>query len=166
MTTDASHVLADATVAPESFYVAMTRGRRTNDAYLVLDPPRTGQGDLQHAGGTAASEQWTRGEVLHAIATNTGAQSSAHEVIGLEQDRAGSIEQLAAEAETIASYAQTWPPGNCCSPSTVTGPPPLRCSMMTSSTSSSPRSAQPAPPGSTSTRHCPASPARCRPGEG
>ncbi len=105
MTTDTSHVLADATVARESFYVAMTRGRRANDAYLVLDPPKTGLGDHQHPAGSAAGEQWTRGEVLHAIATNTGAQSSAHEVIEIEQDRAGSIEQLAAEAETIASYA-------------------------------------------------------------
>ena len=106
MTTDTAHVLADATVARETFYVAMTRGRRSNQAYLVLDPPTRGQtGDHQHPQGGADGEQWTRGEVMHAIVTNVGAQSSAHETIRVEQDKAGSIAQLAVEAETIAAYA-------------------------------------------------------------
>ena len=39
MTTDTAHVLADAATTREAFYVAMTRGRSSNKAYLVLDPP-------------------------------------------------------------------------------------------------------------------------------
>ena len=106
MTTDTAHILADATVARETFYVAMTRGRRCNRAYLVLDPPTPGEtDDHRHPIGGADGERWTRGEVLHAIVTNTGAEPSAHEAIRVEQDRAGSIAQLAAEAETIAGYA-------------------------------------------------------------
>ncbi|HEY5149782.1 MAG TPA: hypothetical protein VIJ23_08160, partial [Mycobacterium sp.] len=105
MTTDTAHVLADAGTTREAFYVAMTRGRHQNQAYLVLDPPAHRHSDHPLTTSAADSEESTRGEVLHAIASNTGGQSSAHETIRVEQDRAGSIAQLANEAETIAAYA-------------------------------------------------------------
>ena len=105
MTTDTAHVLADAGTTREAFYVAMTRGRSSNKAYLVLDPPANRHLDHQLTSSAADSEESTRDEVLQAIATNTSGQSSAHEAIRVEQDRAGSIAQLANEAETIAAYA-------------------------------------------------------------
>ncbi len=105
MTTDTAHVLADAGTAREMFYVAMTRGRHSNQAYLSLDQRTVGADDHRHSLDGADSDPLTRAEVLHAIATNSGAQPSAHEAIRVEQDRAGSIAQLAVEAETIASYA-------------------------------------------------------------
>ena len=91
----------------ETFYVAMTRGRRSNQAYLVTDPPTPGglseEGDVHMHGPDG--EPWTRREVVEAILTNSSAAPSAHEMIRDEQEAAGSIRQLAAEAETIASYA-------------------------------------------------------------
>jgi len=105
MTTDTAHVLADAATTREAFYVAMTRGRHHNQAYLVLDPPAHRHLDHPLTTSAADSEQPTRGEVLNAIATTTSGQTSAHEAIRVEQDRAGSIAQLANEAETIAAYA-------------------------------------------------------------
>jgi conjugative relaxase-like TrwC/TraI family protein len=105
MTTDTAHVLADAATTREAFYVAMTRGRSSSKAYLVLDPPAHRHLDHALTSSAADGEESTRGEVLRAIATNSSGQSSAHEAIRVEQDRAGSIAQLANEAETIAAYA-------------------------------------------------------------
>ncbi len=107
MTTQTAHVLATAAMSRETFYVAMTRGRRGNQAYLVTDPPTPGgavDGADVHLHGSD-SEPWTRREVINAILANTSATPSAHEMIRTEQDAAGSIAQLAAEAETIASHA-------------------------------------------------------------
>lgn len=91
----------------ETFYVAMTRGRRNNKAYLVTDPPTPGgpseEADVYIHG--PEGEPWTRREVVQAILANSCAARSAHEMIRDEQEASGSIAQLAAEAETIASYA-------------------------------------------------------------
>ena len=74
MTTDTAHVLADSAATREAFYVAMTRGRRSNKAYLVLDPPALKNVDHQLTPGSGESEQLTRGEVFDAITSNTGAE--------------------------------------------------------------------------------------------
>lgn len=107
MTTDTAHVLAGAAMTRETFYVAMTRGQRNNMAYLVTDPPTTGglseEADVHMHGPDG--EPWTRREVVQAILANSSAARSAHEMINDEQEASGSIAQLAAEAETIASYA-------------------------------------------------------------
>ena len=39
ITVDSSHVLADASMTRETFYVAMTRGREENIAYVAVDKP-------------------------------------------------------------------------------------------------------------------------------
>ena len=57
MTTDTAHVLADAAATREAFYVAMTRGRRSNQAYLVLDPPAYRHLDHQLTLRPATTEQ-------------------------------------------------------------------------------------------------------------
>ncbi len=101
VTVDTAHVLADTSTTREVFYVAMTRGRHANHAYLTLnDATRNDVHDL--AGEPDPS---TPGEVLAAIAQNTSAEPSAHHAIRAEQDRATSIATLAAEADTIATHA-------------------------------------------------------------
>src|SRR6478735_5827680 len=106
LTVDTSHVLADALTQREPFYVAMTRGRYANHAYLVLDPATTLRDRLTHpVGGPADQDAYTTAQVAEAITAHSGAATSAHESIRAVQDRATSIRQLADEADTIAAYA-------------------------------------------------------------
>ncbi|HEY5877875.1 MAG TPA: AAA family ATPase, partial [Nakamurella sp.] len=106
ITVDTSHVLADALTQREPFYVAMTRGRYANHAYLVLDPATMLRDRLAHpVGGPADRDAFTTAEVADAIVTHSGAATSAHEAIRTVQDQAVSIRQLADEADAIAAYA-------------------------------------------------------------
>jgi len=101
VTTDTAHVLVEPTSTRETFYVAMTRGRHSNHAYVALDRAddhaQPHPGDDPHA--TARS-------VLYGVLQHSGAELSAHETIVAEQEQWGSIAQLAAEYETIAAAAQ------------------------------------------------------------
>lgn len=101
ITTDTAHVLVKPTSTRETFYVAMTRGRHSNRAYVTLDRAddhaQPHPGDDPHA--TARS-------VLYGVLQHSGAELSAHETIVAEQEQWGSIAQLAAEYETIAAAAQ------------------------------------------------------------
>ncbi len=106
LTVDTAHVLADALTQREPFYVAMTRGRLANHAYLVLDPATTLRDRLGHpVGGPADQDAYTTAQVADAITAHTGAATSAHETIQAEQERSVSIGQLADEADAIAGYA-------------------------------------------------------------
>lgn len=102
ITVDTSHVLVDASMTREHLYVAMTRGREANLAYVATDTP-----DEAHAHpheienhGIAARR------VLYGVLQHSGAELSAHETITAEQERWAGIAQLAAEYETIATEAQ------------------------------------------------------------
>ncbi len=107
ITVDTSHVLADALTHREAFYVAMTRGRYSNTAYLVLDPASAVRGIADHPiGGPADQDSWTTEQVAQAITSHSAADTSAHEAIRADQDRVVSIRHLADEADTIAAYAQ------------------------------------------------------------
>ena len=101
ITTDTTHVLVEPTATRETFYVAMTRGRHANHAYVTLDRDddhaQPHPGDDPHA--TARS-------VLYGVLQHSGAELSAHETTVAEQEQWGSIAQLAAEYETIAAAAQ------------------------------------------------------------
>ena len=101
VTTDTAHVLVEPTSTRETFYVAMTRGRHSNHAYVTLDRAddhaQPHPGDDPHA--TARS-------VLYGILQHSAAELSAHETIVAEQEQWGSIAQLAAEYETIVAAAQ------------------------------------------------------------
>jgi conjugative relaxase-like TrwC/TraI family protein len=101
ITTDTAHVLVEPTSTRETFYVAMSRGRHANHAYVTLDRAddhaQPHPGDDPHA--TARS-------VLYGVLQHSGAELSAHETIVAEQDQWGSIAQLTAEYETIAAAAQ------------------------------------------------------------
>jgi RecA/RadA recombinase len=102
-TVDTAHALVRPAMSREVLYVALTRARHTNTAYVCTD---TG---LDEEYGPD-QEQPTVREVLEQVLARTGAELSAHETIRAEQDKVGSIAQLAAEYDTIAREArrQRW----------------------------------------------------------
>lgn len=102
ITVDHSHVLVDAAMTRENLYVALTRGSEANIAYVAVDKPDDSH-DGPHPGD---NPETTARSVLFGVLQHVGAELSAHETITAEQDSWGSIAQLAAEYETIASAAQ------------------------------------------------------------
>ncbi|MBL3686214.1 conjugal transfer protein [Leucobacter zeae] len=99
-TVDTAHAIVHSPeVTRESLYVAMTRGRESNQVYVATDQHHLEEHqhrqDLQH---TARS-------ILYGILQHPGAELSAHDTITVEQDMWGSLEQLAAEYDTIAQAA-------------------------------------------------------------
>lgn len=102
ITVDTAHVLVQATTTRQNFYVAMTRGRDSNQAWVILDRPD----DAHTAPHPSDNEDATGRSVLYGVVQYSGAELSAHETITAEQDHWGSIAQLAAEYETVASAAQ------------------------------------------------------------
>ena len=101
ITTDTVPVLVEPTTTRENLYVAMTRGRESNCAYVILDRPDDHA--MSHPGDNPDAAART---VLYGVLQHSGAELSAHETITAEQDRWGSIAQLAAEYETIATAPQ------------------------------------------------------------
>ncbi|MFD2028540.1 MobF family relaxase [Promicromonospora aerolata] len=101
VTVDTAHVLVEPTTARENFYVAMTRGMRSNQAYVILD--RADDHAAPHPGD---NREATGRSVLYGVLRHVGAEMSAHETITAEHEQWGSIAQLAAEYETIAATAQ------------------------------------------------------------
>lgn len=102
LTVDTAHAVISPTNTRENLYVAMTRGRQSNTAYVAIDQPDEAH-SVRHP---ADSPDLTARAVLLAILDNVGAEQSAHQTIATEQDAWGSIAQLAAEYETIAAAAQ------------------------------------------------------------
>jgi hypothetical protein len=96
-TVDTAHALVRPLMSREVLYVAMTRGRHANTAYVCTDT------DPDDEYGTG--EHQTPREVLEAVLARTGSELSAHETMHAEHERAGSIAQLAAEYDTIAREA-------------------------------------------------------------
>lgn len=102
LTTDTAHVLVDASLTRESLYVAMTRGREANIAYVAVDRP-----DDSHSGPHPGdNNEVTAQSVLSGVLQHVGAELSAHEALTAEQETWATIAQLAAEYETIAAAAQ------------------------------------------------------------
>ncbi|WP_159499381.1 MobF family relaxase [Microbacterium sp. 18062] len=100
-TVDTAHaVVASPEMTREALYVAMTRGREANTAYVVTDQHH--HEEHQHRDDLQNSAR----SILYGILQHTGAKLSAHETIAAEQDEWTSIRQLAAEYETIAQSAQ------------------------------------------------------------
>lgn len=102
ITTDTAHVLVESAMTRENLYVAMTRGRDANIAYVAVDQPVAAY-DVPHPGDNQAA---TGRRALYGVLQHAGAELSAHETIAAEQETWGSIAQLAAEYETIAAAAQ------------------------------------------------------------
>lgn len=101
VTVDTAHVLVEPTSTRENLYVAMTRGRSSNQAYVVLDRP-----DDHAEPHPGDNPDATARSVLYGALKHVGAELSAHETIHAEHEHWGSIAQLAAEYETIAQAAQ------------------------------------------------------------
>ena len=99
LTVDTAHVVVFDSTTRENLYVAMTRGRDSNVAYVVVNPA-----DDNH--GTPDAETPTAKTVLFGVLANSGAELSAHQTIKAEQETWGSLAQLIAEYETIAEVAQ------------------------------------------------------------
>ncbi|GAA3587422.1 hypothetical protein GCM10022198_08760 [Klugiella xanthotipulae] len=102
ITTDTAHVLVDSAMTHENLYVALTRGKETNRAYVAVDKPDPAH-DGPHPGDNLDA---TARSVLFGVLQHVGAELSAHETITAEQEVWGNIAQLAAEYETIAAAAQ------------------------------------------------------------
>ncbi|WP_223881410.1 MobF family relaxase [Nesterenkonia ebinurensis] len=101
VTVDTAHVLVEPTTTRENLYVAMTRGKHSNRAYVILD-----RAD-EHAHPHPADDPDATGRsVLYGVLHHVGAELSAHETVTAEHEQWGTIAQLAAEYETIAGAAQ------------------------------------------------------------
>ncbi|PRI10486.1 conjugal transfer protein [Leucobacter massiliensis] len=98
--TTAHAIVSSPEMTRESFYVAMTRGRESNRAYIATDQHHLEE--HQHRDDL----QMTAKSILYGILQHVGAEQSAHDTITTEQDAWGSLAQLAAEYDTIAQEAQ------------------------------------------------------------
>lgn len=102
LTVDTAHTIVTTTSIRETFYVAMTRGRQANRAYVTVDEPDDAHPELDvvHQPDVDARA------VLAGVLAASGAAPSAHETIREEHRAYGGIARLAAELETIAAGAQ------------------------------------------------------------
>ena len=98
--TTAHAIVSSPEMTRESFYVAMTRGRESNRAYIATDQHHLEE--HQHRDDL----QMTARSILYGILQHVGAEQSAHDTITAEQEAWGSLAQLAAEYDTIAQEAQ------------------------------------------------------------
>lgn len=99
LTVDTSHVVVTGSTTRENFYVAMTRGRDSNIAYVALDKPDEG-----HA--PSEPDEVNAHTVLYGVLQHIGGELSAHQMIEAEQERWSSIAHLAAVYETVGPVAQ------------------------------------------------------------
>jgi hypothetical protein len=102
VTVDTGHTLVEPGATRENFYVAMTRGRQCNTAYVSINRP---DDDHIHPPTHDTAAVAAR-KVLAGVLQHVGAELSARQMIAAEQDAWGSVAQLAAEYETIAAAAQ------------------------------------------------------------
>ena len=102
-TVDTAHlVVHSSSMTREAFYVAMTRGRLSNVAYVATDEAQL----EEHQHTPDHEDEVTARTILYGVLQHQGAEKSAHETIETEQEKWSSIAQLAAEYETIAQTAQ------------------------------------------------------------
>ncbi|WP_292814862.1 MobF family relaxase [Microbacterium sp.] len=102
ITTATAHAVVEPGTTRENLYVAMTRGRASNNAYVVVSRPDDNHSS-RHPGERPDA---TARDILSGVLGHVGAELSAHETIAAEQESWGSIAQLAAEYYTIAASAQ------------------------------------------------------------
>ncbi len=99
-TVDTAHAVVQPGMTRETCYVALTRGRQCNVAYVVTDQP-----DAEHHQHPDDADVTAR-TVLFGVLRHVGAEPSAHETIAAEQQTWTGIAQLAAEYDTLAAAAQ------------------------------------------------------------
>lgn len=96
-TVDTAHTIVDSSASRETFYVAMTRGKLSNRAYVVADEDSL-EGNVASLG---MSRTWR--ETLDRVVMNRGGDIAAHDTLHDEAERIGSIRQLAAEYQTLVA---------------------------------------------------------------
>ncbi|MDR3108057.1 MAG: hypothetical protein LBU05_07715, partial [Bifidobacteriaceae bacterium] len=99
VTVDACHVVVTPATTRENLYVAMTRGRDRNQAWVAVgmpDPAHT----VPHP--SDQPERDARG-VLARVLRNSGAEPSAHQTLAAERELWGGTAQLLAEVETLTA---------------------------------------------------------------
>jgi conjugative relaxase-like TrwC/TraI family protein len=89
MTRDYGIPLGDASMARNAAYPALTRGRYSNELFLILEPGQT------------------RDEALARIAANHGVEESAHAAITSEYARINDLSAMAAQYRYVDSLANT-----------------------------------------------------------
>lgn len=94
-TVDTTHTLVDEFMTREAFYVAVTRGRESNQLYVNAGV----QGDSEHENQMTFGYMDALEQVLARTGNATSAMATAHE----EFERNHNIRQLVAEYETIAA---------------------------------------------------------------
>jgi hypothetical protein len=99
MTVDATFAVLRPGMSRELAYVALTRGRQENHAYVATDIA-----DLAYDGAPAPEQ--TGRQILQQILATTGAQTSATETLCALYDDASSLAQLAPIHETLVQDAQ------------------------------------------------------------
>jgi hypothetical protein len=99
ITVDTAHVVVTGSTTRENLYVAMTRGRDSNIAYVALDR-------LDDIHATPSPDEVTAKTILCGVLRHSGIELSAHQTIETEQGHWSSFAQLAAEYVTIAAEAQ------------------------------------------------------------
>lgn len=99
-TVDTAYVLVTPQMTREAYYVAMTRARQTNLAYVATDQPGLETHQLD------PDAEVTARSVLVGVLNHVGAEASAHQTAEAEAERYRSIAQLAAEYDTLANHAQ------------------------------------------------------------
>lgn len=96
-TVDTAHTIVDSSASRETFYVAMTRGKLSNRAYVIEDE----QGLLGDRTATGMNQTWR--DTLERVVLNRGGDLAAHDTTAAEAERIGSIRQLYAEYQTLAA---------------------------------------------------------------
>jgi conjugative relaxase-like TrwC/TraI family protein len=102
MTVDTVHALIDPLkAARELLYVALTRGRLSNHAYVIQPDPHEVEPHLDQP------DEMTRIEQLARVLARSDADLAATETLKLEVDRHASLPVLLAEYDLLAHEAQT-----------------------------------------------------------
>ncbi|WP_053384824.1 MobF family relaxase [Leucobacter celer] len=96
-TVDTAHTIVDSSATRETFYVAMTRGKLSNRAYVIVDE----NGDMGDPAALGMSRTWR--ETLDHVVMRKGGDIAAHDTLREEAERIGSIRQLAAEYQTLTA---------------------------------------------------------------
>jgi len=100
-TVDTAHAIIDPTTASrELLYVALSRGRYGNHAYVINGPDENAERHYD------LTEPATATQRLAAVLSRTDADKSATETIRLAVDEHASLTTLWAEYQTISQYAQ------------------------------------------------------------
>lgn len=100
-TVDTAHALIDPEkAARELFYVALTRGRESNHAYVVQPDPHEVEPHLDQPETKTVTEQLAR------VLARSDAELSATETLKLEADRHASLTTLLDEYDVLAREAQ------------------------------------------------------------